>query len=150
MKIYLTIITLLTTIILGQDSTRNEFFDPSILIEPEPNWPIIINPVVQDSMAIKLILGSDNSPSQKTGYRIQVLSTELSSKADSLQSILARIVTDSVYIAYEVPNYKVRVGDFINRYEAEELQKEIIKLGYRSAWIIRTRVDVNQEKRTKY
>ena len=35
---------------------------------------------------------------------------------------------------------KVRIGDFIDRRKAENLRKEMIKEGYTSAWIIRTRI----------
>jgi hypothetical protein len=50
-------------------------------------------------------------------------------------------VSDSVYVDFEAPNYKVRIGDFINRDSAESLQKDLVQMGYYSAWILRTRIN---------
>ncbi|GIS72017.1 MAG: hypothetical protein CM1200mP10_15940 [Candidatus Neomarinimicrobiota bacterium] len=47
------------------------------------------------------------------GYRVQVLATRYIERADSLAIIMKNTINDSVYVDFEAPNYKVRVGDFI-------------------------------------
>ena len=47
---------------------------------------------------------------------------------------------------FETPNYKVRVGDFINRDSAELLQQELLNMGYKSAWILRSRITAQKAK----
>ena len=61
-------------------------------------------------------------------------------KADSLSNILNSILEDSVYVVYETPNYKVRIGDYVVREDADKMRKNLHKMGYRSAWVIRTRI----------
>ena len=45
------------------------------------------------------------------------------------------------YIIFELPNYKLRVGNFLNRKEAENFQKKIVRLGYRTAWVVPTMIE---------
>jgi hypothetical protein len=58
-------------------------------------------------------------------------------------------LSDSVYVDFEAPNYKVRVGDFIDRNSAESLQQDLVQMGYNSAWILRTRIN-SQASRIEY
>ena len=62
-------------------------------------------------------------------------------RADSLAVIMKNTVRDSVYVDFEAPNYKVRVGDFIDRNSAESLQQDLVQMGYNSAWILRSRIN---------
>ena len=61
-------------------------------------------------------------------------------KADSLSAILNATLKDSVYVVYEPPNYKVRIGDYIVREDADKMRKNLHNMGYRLAWVIRTRI----------
>lgn len=142
MKIALIIlITICIVIVNGQDTIYDETFDPGTLVEPEPSWPIVINPFIPDSTIINQLLEDGALESQRDGYRVQVLTTRFVAEANSLRNKLVPMIRDSIYITYEVPNYKVRVGDFINRREAENLQDIIKNLGYSTAWIVRSRVE---------
>jgi hypothetical protein len=49
---------------------------------------------------------------------------------------MGKIVQDSVYLLFDAPVYKVRVGDFVSRYEAGQKLPDIVELGYRDAWIV--------------
>ena len=50
-------------------------------------------------------------------------------------------LNQKIYIIFEAPNYKVRIGNFIDRKKAENYRQEMIKEGHSSAWIIRTRIE---------
>ena len=71
---------------------------------------------------------------------MKILATRYFEYSDSLAISISSKINDSVYVEFETPNYKVRVGDFINRDSAELLQKELLKMGYKTAWILRTRI----------
>jgi hypothetical protein len=47
---------------------------------------------------------------------------------------------DSIYVVYDAPVYKIRVGDFISRYEANQRLPEFVEKGYRDAWIVPDRI----------
>ena len=115
--------------------------DHKIVKDIQPNWPVIINNVLDDSTSFEFFLSLDSVQFISEGYRVQVLATRYYERADSLAVLMKNTVSDSVYVDFEAPNYKVRIGDFINRDSAESLQKDLVQMGYYSAWILRTRIN---------
>ena len=118
-----------------------QVIDHKIVKDIQPNWPVIINNVLDDSTSFELLLSRDSVQSVSEGYRVQVLATRYFERADSLAVIMKNTVSDSVYVDFEAPNYKVRIGDFIDRDSAESLQQELVQMGYNSAWILRSRIN---------
>ena len=92
-----------------------QVIDHKIVKDIQPNWPVIINNVLDDSTSFKFLLSLDSVQSVSEGYRVQVLATRYFERADSLAVIMKNTVSDSVYVDFEAPNYKVRIGDFIDR-----------------------------------
>jgi len=126
-----------------------QVIDHKIVKDIQPNWPVIINNVLDDSTSFEFLLSLDSVQSVSEGYRVQVLATRYFERADSLAVIMKNTVSDSVYVDFEAPNYKVRVGDFIDRESAESLQQDLVQMGYNSAWVLRTRIN-SQASRIKY
>ena len=126
-----------------------QVIDHKIVKDIQPNWPVIINNVLDDSTSFEFLLSLDSVQSVSEGYRVQVLATRYFERADSLAVIMKNTVSDSVYVDFEAPNYKVRIGDFIDRNSAESLQQDLVKMGYSSAWILRTRIN-SQASRINY
>ena len=129
---------LLSAAILAQEI---QVIDHKIVKDIQPNWPVIINNVLDDSTSFEFLLSLDSVQSVSEGYRVQVLATRYFERADSLAVLMKNTVSDSVYVDFEAPNYKVRIGDFIDRDSAESLQQELVQMGYNSAWILRTRIN---------
>jgi len=130
-------------------SQEIQVIDHKIVKDIQPNWPVIINNVLDDSTSFEFLLSLDSVQSVSEGYRVQVLATRYFERADSLAVIMKNTVSDSVYVDFEAPNYKVRIGDFIDRDSAESLQQDLVQMGYNSAWILRTRIN-SQASRIKY
>jgi len=69
-------------------------------------------------------------------FRIQVFASifpeESYRKADSLRSAYP----ESVVVQFESPYYKVRIGDFENRAEAEYFLEKLMQEGYTEAWVV--------------
>ncbi|MEC7820904.1 MAG: SPOR domain-containing protein, partial [Candidatus Neomarinimicrobiota bacterium] len=61
--------------------------------------------------------------------------------AEKFKSDLEEIYKNKIYIIFEAPNYKVRIGDFIDRKSAEEMRKKLSKKGHSTAWIIRSKIE---------
>jgi hypothetical protein len=75
------------------------------------------------------------------GFRIQVFSSSGVDEASLVKEIATeKFAEDSVYVVYDAPVYKVRVGDFVNRYEANQRLPEFVEKGYRDAWIVPDRI----------
>ena len=126
-----------------------QVIDHKIVKDIKPNWPVIINNVLDDSTSFEFLLSLDSVQSVSEGYRVQVLATRYFERAESLAVIMKNTVSDSVYVDFEAPNYKVRIGDFIDRNSAESLQQELVQMGYNSAWILRARIN-SQASRINY
>lgn len=77
------------------------------------------------------------------GYRVQVYfdsgNTSKSRAFDVYKSVMSAYSGVMAYVVYHEPNYKVRVGDFRTRIEAEGFLKQII-VEYPSAFVIKDKV----------
>jgi hypothetical protein len=55
------------------------------------------------------------------------------------------IFPGEVYLQYDAPYYKVRVGNCLTRREGDLLQERAVRRGYRDAWVVRSLVSPRQE-----
>lgn len=71
------------------------------------------------------------------GFRIQILSTSNVDDAD-LSKVTAQqlFFSDTVYVVYDPPVYKVRVGDFETRLEANRRLPDVQERGFKDAWVV--------------
>ena len=138
MRIIFLLISLLLCIAFSQE--QDESIDPNTLIDYKPNWPIVVNPLLDMENLKNNEDVRDTSEIIIEGYRVQALVTRNTHSADSIRAVLSDKIDEDVYITYEVPYYKIRVGNCVDRKQAEELKLKLVELGYASAWIIRTRV----------
>ncbi|MEE3135846.1 MAG: SPOR domain-containing protein [Candidatus Neomarinimicrobiota bacterium] len=137
-------ICLLMVLSLGFSQDQKKVnFDPDKLKDPEPRWPKVVSPFSLDTRELKLAGNSDSSQIIIEGFRVQVLATSSQENADRLRYELAIEYGKDIYIVFDAPNYKVRIGNFIDRRLAEKLRLELINKGYPSSWIIRTRIEPN-------
>ncbi len=77
-------------------------------------------------------------------YRIQLFNSRVFTEA-SLETEVAREIFDyTATLDYEVPYFKVRVGDFSERKAAETYLRKFVKpAGYPDGWVTRVRVEPN-------
>lgn len=78
------------------------------------------------------------------GYRVQLIQTSDPEEAKDVQKDAILRFDYEVYRVFDPPFYKVRIGDFINWSDAEQVQKLAIQKGYREAWVIRTKVNLKK------
>ena len=121
-------------------SQSNTTFDPSLLIDPEPLWPEILNPLTDSDTKVNAVKSLDSNITEIEGFRVQVFATQDRNRADQLQRELVLKFDEKVYIIFEAPNYKLRVGDFLDRENAEILRLRLVSSDFPSSWIVRTRI----------
>ncbi len=77
------------------------------------------------------------------GFRIQLMAStdieKLRAKKDAIESELNL----KIYIEHDEPYYKVYAGDFTKRGKADKALVKVKESGYPDAWIVRTKVIVN-------
>jgi hypothetical protein len=94
----------------------------------------------EQKSAPELLIPKDSTVVQETsqlGFRIQIFSTSSIDEAMNMRTnILARLPQDSIYIVYDPPVYKIRLGDFPTRYDASIELPSVVNMGYADAWIV--------------
>lgn len=78
------------------------------------------------------------------GFRIQVISTNQRNDAFRIKAeLLANFPDHKSYIIYQSPNFKVRIGNFIKKEEAELLKAQLNKFYTRGVYIVDDAVEYN-------
>jgi hypothetical protein len=78
--------------------------------------------------------------------RIQLHSTELFGDAKRERLIAEEVFDQPVFLDYEVPYYKVRVGSFAKRKEAEAYLQKAKNAGYQNAWVVAVKVNIKESQ----
>ena len=50
-------------------------------------------------------------------------------------------MSDSLYVIFEAPVYKIHYGNFSKKYEAEKIKKQLKQKGFKNIWIVRSRIE---------
>jgi cell division septation protein DedD len=74
------------------------------------------------------------------GYRIQIFASTEEVRAKEVAGEARSRLGEPVYIEFEAPLYKVRVGDCVTRGEADALKERAAQQGYDGAWVAETTV----------
>ncbi len=100
-------------------------------------------PAPVDTPAVSSPAKRDTSWATANGYRIQIFTstTRELAEAEALKA-RERFPADSVYILFQSPWHRVRVGDFPTRQEAEEKIVEAREKGYPDAFWVRSQIRV--------
>ena len=108
-----------------------------------PDFPLVVNKIftgnhilVIDSLSKLQIKGDEI-------FRIQIFESTESSIAKAEAKRFQNILGDTVYINFETPLYKLRIGNFSNRRQAEDAISAIENLGVKGSWVIRAMLNSN-------
>jgi len=121
----------------AQSGEWDESFDPTTL----KDWP-------GAPQRAEVILSADSAKARgvkfqsiirPTGYvyRVQLGSTADYQQALGLVEQARQDFKVPVLLEFESPYYKIRIGETDNREEADALQRQAVRKGYRNAWVVR-------------
>lgn len=128
----------------------NENFDPMNLDKEEIQIQKTRNTESQsDNIDLFLQDTSEEQSSGETiGYRVQICAVTDEQKAREIQrDAILSFIDENIYLKYDAPYYKVRIGDFVKKEDADRLKEIAISRGFNDAWVVRTKVKVNPQKR---
>ena len=92
-------------------------------------------------MNLYFVVSSTDEINLIKGYRVQIVISQNEQELQDIKTEIEKSINEQIYIIFELPNYKLRVGNFVNRKEAESFQKKIVRLGYRTAWVVPTMIE---------
>ena len=82
------------------------------------------------------------SGGQFKGFRLQVLSTRTREDAFNTKSnLLRQFPEQKAYILYQSPYFKVRIGNFPNKQEADIFKKQFNKVYAQPAYLVEDIID---------
>lgn len=125
----------------SDEKKQDESFDPYSLndrwrIKPKQK-NLSIKPYTE---IIQPHLENNHKESSAMGYRIQLFATKDYYEAIAQRDDAVKKFTDEVYLDFEPPYYKVRIGNFTDKTAADDVKEFAKSVGYPDAWVIQTRV----------
>ncbi|MFH1942849.1 MAG: SPOR domain-containing protein [bacterium] len=122
-----------------------EDFDPLSLDDDDIVVPAAKKKVETDRLELVEPVKVQSKPEETgsetvQGFRVQLLATkdEIAAQEANRKAIFA--FEQGVYLTFEAPLYRLRIGNCRTRKEAEELRDEAIRRSFRDAWIVPSKV----------
>ena len=119
---------------------QSDFIKPSDFNDNPPKFPTVNLPSFSSDDDLENISSNEEINLIK-GYRVQIVISQNEQELQDIKVEIEKSIDEQTYIIFELPNYKLRVGNFLNRKEAENFQKKIVRLGYRTAWVVPTMIE---------
>ena len=130
---------LFTGYLLAQDSLF--WFDMNSVRDPVPKTPKILDKIFGTSQFGLLDSLKNIRITTQEGYRLQIFESSSVEETNRTIRKFERSLKDSVYMVFEAPLYKLRLGNFATKIEAEKQKKNLNKKGYKNIWIVRSRIE---------
>lgn len=81
------------------------------------------------------------------GFRIQVINTTDRSAAIQAKTKVYTLYPElKAYLLYQAPYFRLRVGNFVNRKDAEQMQRQLSREFKQNLFIVNDVVEVNPDK----
>ena len=130
---------LFTGYLSAQDSLF--WFDMNSVRDPVPKTPKILDKIFGTSQFGLLDSLKNIRITTQEGYRLQIFESSSVEETNRTLRKFERSLKDSVYMVFEAPLYKLRLGNFVTKKEAEKQKKNLNKKGYKNIWIVRSRIE---------
>lgn len=143
MKIFLLIIAMAVLgPVFSQDRAAADTLSRSVVVHKDPRVDLLVKRQAATNAAIK-----KSSARTAKGYRLMVMSTNKRDEAISAKSQLYSYYPDlKSYLIYQSPFFKLKVGNFKTRDEAEKYRKSMAPLFPKGVFIINDVIEVKPEK----
>ena len=136
------IFSLTSFLLFGSENDSLFWFDVNDIEDEIPYFPLIINKVFAGDHLSIIDSMKKIEEKELEVFRIQIFESTVASIARAEAKRFQNILGDTVYINFETPLYKIRIGNYVNRKNAEDAIESISKLGAKDAWIIRTKKNI--------
>ena len=134
----LVLVLFLMKILNGQDSLF--WFDMISVMDSIPKTPKTLDRIFGSEQLSILDSLIKNRSATIDGFRLQIFESSSVDQATKKFKKFKKILSDSLYLTFEAPFYKVRYGDFVSKEEAETEKKKLSKKGLKNIWTIRSRI----------
>lgn len=70
-------------------------------------------------------------------FRVQVFATKSFDEAQEFAANIEALFPEGVFVEYQMPYYKVRVGEFFEPEGGEDFLDYVKEMGFKNAWLVR-------------
>jgi SPOR domain len=120
----------------------NDLFAQSVTIHKDPRLDLLISKQVELN---KVVYKENNRTGN--GFRVLVINTNDRSRAMEVKSkMMTEFPDHKTYLVYQSPYFKIQVGNFRERKEAEALRKKIIRYYPTGVIVVPATVEFKAEK----
>ena len=135
MKRFLFLICLLS---VGKLTYAND----TIIIKKDPRLDVLATKQAQ----INKRVGFMTSTGLYKGFRVQVISTSNRDEANKIKSdILSKFTDEKAYLVYNSPYFKVKIGNFIRRDDAEKFKKLLSKHYPQGVYVVEDAIEYSMK-----
>ena len=104
----------------------------------------LVDSVLHDYESVRFMIMENPDNKAIAGYRIQIFFDSGLNSSDRAKQVrdefLLKFPEIPAYVNWKAPNYRVRVGDFRSRLEAERTM-QLIMIDYPSAWVSKDEIN---------
>lgn len=105
----------------------------TIIVKKDPRLDVLSSKQMQSNQRSAMMMPNG----LYKGFRIQVISTNKRDEATFTQADLQlKYPNEKIYLSFQSPNYKVRIGNFLKKEEAEKMKAELNKYYPNGVYIV--------------
>ena len=126
----------------SQDRAVPDTASRTVIVRKDPRVDLLVKKQAATNAAVK-----KSSARTAKGYRLMVMSTNKRDEAIAAKSKLYSYYPDlKSYLLYQSPFFKLKVGNFRTRDEAEKYRKSMAPLFPKGVFILNDTIEVKPEK----
>jgi hypothetical protein len=142
-SLFLALILVLFNALSGYSQMKKDTLKNNMIYVRDTRMDMLINKRAELNKKTFVIIEIPNK-----GYRVQAMSTSDRTKVlDAKAKILSTFPQHRVYLLYQAPYFKLRVGNFVDKESADFLRAELAKIF--SAGVITIPSDIELTKKEK-
>lgn len=112
----------------------------SIVVKRDPRMDLLAQKQAQVNKRTAML----TSNGQYKGYRVQVISTNSREQAFKIKAeLLTRFSDQKTYTIYQSPLFKVRIGNFLRREDADKYRKLLNKVYPQGVYVVEDIIEYN-------
>jgi len=123
--------------------------DSVIITEPDSPAESRLRQKIQNQSAKRTAIADTSAVADSLNhqvYRVQLVTLESFSEARRAQGVAEEIFDLPVALNYDLPYYKLRVGEFVTKAEADAYLQKAKAAGYVNSWVVLANVGVKELK----
>ncbi len=121
------------------------FANDTIIVHKDARLDLLTQKQIQINKRAAMLTSSG----QYKGFRVQIISTSNRDDAFKIKAdLLTKFPDQKSYTIFQSPNYKIRIGNFLKREDAEIYRKQITNLFSQEIYVVEDAIEYTATEET--